>query len=47
MEFDFYIVHRPGSKQVLSDALSRREQDLPSGITDERLADRERQLLRL
>lgn len=44
-EFDCTLVHRPGTRQVLSDALSRRDQDLPKGADDIRLKSREQQLL--
>jgi len=36
-EFDFIITHRPGKQATIPDALSRRDQDLPKGIDDERL----------
>lgn len=44
-EFRFRLVHRPGSSQVTSDALSRRDQDLPKDISDERLQSRFHQVL--
>ena len=37
----FYITHRPGRLNAASDALSRREQDLPVDADDERLRHRE------
>lgn len=43
--FDCQLVHRPGTEQVLSDALSRREQDMPTGADDDRLAARNIQML--
>ncbi|KAL5601298.1 uncharacterized protein BROUX77_005547 [Berkeleyomyces rouxiae] len=45
-EFDFRLIHRPGVTQVTSDALSRRDQDLPQDLTDERLQSRVHQVLR-
>ena len=39
------LVHRAGAKQVLSDALSRRDQDLPKDWDDDRLKTREKQVL--
>ena len=42
----FYIQHRPGKLNAASDALSRREQDIPVDAEDERLKDRELQLLK-
>lgn len=43
-EFDFTLHYRPGKLTVLPDALSRRGQDLPQDITDERLSNRFRTL---
>jgi transposase InsO family protein len=43
--FDFRIIHKAGKTQIQSDALSRREQDLPQGLEDERLKTRDFQLL--
>lgn len=43
-EFDFTLHYRPGKLAVLPDALSRRGQDLPQDITDERLSNRFRTL---
>lgn len=43
--FEFRIVHQPGVKAVVPDALSRRDQDLPKGLEDERLQGRFHQLL--
>lgn len=43
--FQFRIVHQPGVKAVVPDALSRRDQDLPKGLEDERLQGRFHQLL--
>ncbi|KAL5594222.1 uncharacterized protein BROUX77_007569 [Berkeleyomyces rouxiae] len=45
-EFDFRLIHRPGVTQVTSDALSRRDQDLPQDLSDERLQSRVHQVLR-
>jgi transposase InsO family protein len=45
-EFNFEIVHRAGKAQIVSDALSRRDQDLPKDWNDDRLAERDRQILR-
>ena len=45
MAFDYRLVHRPGTEQVLSDTLSRREQDIPSGTDDDRLTARNLQIL--
>jgi len=35
--FNFTISYIPGKENIQADALSRREQDLPTGITDDRL----------
>ena len=35
------IRYRPGKDNVRADALSRRDQDMPQGVDDERLASRE------
>ena len=43
--YNFGIAHRPGKLSVAPDALSRREQDLPKDAQDERLRDRQQQLL--
>ena len=45
-EFDFCLIHKPGSTQVLSNALSRRDQDLPKDLSDDRLQSRVHQVLR-
>ncbi|KAL5604615.1 uncharacterized protein BROUX77_004801 [Berkeleyomyces rouxiae] len=45
-EFDFRLIHRPGVTQVTSDALSRRDQDLPQDLSDKRLQSRVHQVLR-
>ena len=45
LAFDCQLVHRPGTEQVLSDALSRREQDMPDGDGDDRLASQNLQML--
>ena len=44
-EYHCSLVHRPGAKQVLSDALSRRDQDVPKDWNDDRLKAREKVLL--
>jgi hypothetical protein len=44
-QFSFTIAYRPGKQGGLPDALTRREQDLPAGKEDERLAYRRMQLL--
>ena len=45
-EFDFDLQYRPGKLAVRPDALSRRGQDIPQNITDERLSNRFRVLLK-
>jgi transposase InsO family protein len=45
-EYNFKIVHRPGTLQATSDALSRRDQDMPKNVDDERLAERNQKFLR-
>ena len=42
----FCIQHRPGKLNAASDVLSRREQDIPVDAEDERLKNRELQLLK-
>ena len=44
-EFRFRLVHQPGVTQVTSDALTRRDQDMPQDISDERLQSRVHQVL--
>lgn len=44
-EYDFALIHKAGNTQIVSDTLSRREQDLPTDWTDERLKAREQKLL--
>ena len=44
-DFSFEIVHKPGREQVQSDALSRREQDTPNDMNDDRIMNRHHQLL--
>ena len=39
-EFDFELRYRPGKQAIRPDALSRREQDMPKDISDERLSNR-------
>ena len=34
-EYDFKIMHKPGKTQAQSDALSRRDQDMPQGDDDD------------
>lgn len=44
-EYQFTIAHQPGKEAVVPDALSRRDQDLPKNLGDERLQGRFHQLL--
>ena len=44
-DFSFDIIHKPGKEQVQSDTLSRREQDIPCDVDDDRIANRHHQLL--
>ena len=44
-DLSFDIIHKPGKEQVQSDALSRREQDIPCDVDDDRIANRHHQLL--
>jgi transposase InsO family protein len=44
--FNMEILYRPGKQNVRADALSRREQDLPSNAEDERLQKRMVQVLK-
>ena len=44
-DFSFDIIHKPDKEQVQSDALSRREQDIPCDVDDDRIANRHHQLL--
>ena len=44
-DFSFDIIHKPSKEQVQSDALSRREQDIPCDVDDDRIANRYHQLL--
>ena len=44
-EFNFQLIHKPGITQIQSDALSRRPQDAPDNMNDERLLTRQHQLL--
>lgn len=44
--FRFRLVYREGAAMQRPDALSRREQDMPQGMTDERLVGRDIQLIR-
>jgi hypothetical protein len=43
--FNFHLKYRPGKLAARPDALSRREQDIPAGVDDDRLKIREKQLL--
>lgn len=45
-QFNFKIKFRPGKKAARPDALSRREQDMPQNLYDERLQNREQVLLK-
>ena len=45
-EFEFDLLYRPGKLAARPDALSRRSQDIPTSITDERLSNRFRVLLK-
>ena len=38
-DFSFDIIHKPGKEQVQLDALSRREQDIPCDVDDDRIAN--------
>ena len=44
-DFSFDIIHKPDKEQVQSDALSRREQDIPYDVDDDRITNRYHQLL--
>ena len=44
-DFSFDIIYKPSKEQVQSDALSRREQDIPCDVDDDRIANRHHQLL--
>ena len=44
-DFSFDIIHKSGKEQVQSDALSRREQDIPCDVDDDQIANRHHQLL--
>ena len=44
-DFSFDIIHKPDKEQVQSDALFRREQDIPCDVNDDRIANRYHQLL--
>ena len=44
-DFSFDIIHKHGKKQVQSDALSRREQDILCDVDDDQIANRHHQLL--
>lgn len=44
-DFSFDLVHKPGREQAQSDALSRREQDIPHDADDDRITNRYHQLL--
>ena len=45
-DFSFDIIHKSDKEQVQSDALSRREQDIPGDVDDDRIANRHHQLLK-
>ena len=44
-DFSFDIIQKLGKEQVQSDALSRREQDIPCDVDDDRITNRHHQLL--
>ena len=44
-QYNMQLLYRPGKQNVRADALSRREQDLPAGVDDERLKQRIVQVL--
>lgn len=44
--YNFRIIHVPGKENERADALSRRDQDMPQDGSDQRLADRNMQLLK-
>ena len=44
-EYDFRIIHKPGVTQAQSDALSRREQDMPQDAEDDRIKSRDFRML--
>ena len=44
--YNFRIIHVSGAKNGRADALSRRDQDMPKNITDERLLSRNAQLIK-
>lgn len=44
-QYNFTMKYRPGAENGRADALSRREQDTPKDLSDDRLANRQRQLL--
>jgi len=46
-QFDFKIRHIDSKDNVLADALSRRDQDLPASDEDDRVRERHLQLLKL
>ncbi|RKF82039.1 hypothetical protein GcC1_018028, partial [Golovinomyces cichoracearum] len=45
-QFNFKIIYEPGKNNIVADALSRRKQDLPKDVTDERLTINHRILLK-
>ena len=45
-DFSFDIIHKPGKEQVQSNAFSRREQDIPCDVDDDRITNRHHQLLK-
>lgn len=44
-EYDFRILHKAGKTQIQSDALSRRDQDMPRDADDDRIRSRDLQML--
>jgi hypothetical protein len=45
-EFNYQLAYRPGKLAVVPDALSRRDQDIPQGVDDDRTKARYTQLLK-
>lgn len=45
-QFNFQLEYKPGKLNVLADALSRRDQDMPKDVTDPRIQERINQVLK-